>query len=66
MPATRPTVRTGSQIISEHCPLWHLTDLPSIDPPTVAQVREEAWNLIRDLAQELDRVTGATEISDIL
>ena len=60
------TLRSGSQIISDHCPLWHLTELPSIDPPTIKQVREEAWALIGDLARELDRATGETETSPIL
>ncbi len=66
MTATAATFRSGSQIISDHCPLWHLTELPSIDPPTIKQVRREAWALIKDLARELDRATGATETSPIL
>ena len=55
---TESSVYRSQVIIADHSPLWHLTDFTNqgIPDPTVQQVRAEAWALIRDLREALDKL----------
>lgn len=54
-----PNDNRSGRIVSEHCPLWYLTDWTDFDPPTTefddpAAIRREAWELIEALSRALD------------